>query len=67
MDPREAPVWKRASVLLAAALVIGTGLASAEISLDAERLNLEMRMQQRVEEALGKILPAGQFVVVIRV
>ncbi len=39
----------------------------AELSLDSERLDLEMRMQKRVEEALGKILPAGQFVVVIRV
>lgn len=40
---------------------------SAELSLDGERLDLEMRMQKRVEDALGKILPVGQFVVVIRV
>lgn len=39
----------------------------AETSLDGERLNLEMRMQSRVEEALAKILQPGQFVVVIRV
>lgn len=39
----------------------------AELSLDSERLDLEMRMQKRVEDALGKILPAGQFVVVIRI
>lgn len=38
-----------------------------ESSLDSERLDLETRMQKRVEDALGKILPAGEFVVVIRV
>ncbi len=39
----------------------------AEPSLDSERLDLETRMQSRVESALGKILPPGQFVVVVRV
>ncbi len=51
-------------------LIFATTLVSpvaAESSLDSERLDLETRMQKRVEEALGKILPAGQFVVVIRV
>lgn len=41
--------------------------AMSELSLDSERLDLETRMQKRVEDALGKILPVGQFVVVIRV
>jgi len=40
---------------------------AAEASLDRERLDLEMRMQTRVEEALSKILSPGQFVVVVRV
>lgn len=39
----------------------------SELSQDSERLNLEIKMQQRVEEALGKILAPGQFVVVIRI
>ena len=62
----EATVWKRTSALAAGLLVVA-GIAFAEVSLDAARLDLEMRMQQRVEEALGKILPSGQFVVVIRI
>ncbi len=40
---------------------------AAQTTLDSERMDLEMRMQQRVEEALGRMLPPGQFVVVIRV
>ena len=48
--------------LLASVLPCG-----AETSLDGERLDLEMRMQQRVEEALGKIIPPSQLVVVIRI
>lgn len=43
------------------------GTAPANSSWDSERLNLEISMQRRVEEALGKILPQGQFVVVVRV
>lgn len=39
----------------------------AETSLDSERLDLETRMQSRVEGALARILPPGQFVVVVRV
>lgn len=48
---------------------VGMGLTplKAELSQDSERLNLEIKMQQRVEEALGKILAPGQFVVVIRI
>lgn len=42
-------------------------MSVAEVSWDGERLNLEVRMQQRVEEALSKIIPPGQFVVVVRV
>jgi flagellar motor switch protein FliG len=52
--------------LLALGFVVLTGLR-AEPSLDSERLDLETRMQSRVENALGKILPSGQFVVVVRV
>ena len=51
-------------------MMISSALLSplvAELSLDSERLDLEMRMQKRVEDALGKILPLGQFVVVIRI
>lgn len=58
---------KRISALIAALLVTAAGAAMAEVSLDAARLDLEMRMQQRVEESLGKILPSGQFVVVVRI
>ncbi len=53
-------------IVFSAVVLLG-GFANAELSLDSERLDLEMRMQKRVEEALGKILPEGQFVVVIRV
>ena len=44
-------MWKRVSVLLAAALVLGTGLASAEISLDAERLNLDVLAEEDADAA----------------
>jgi len=60
-------VLKRINSLLAAVLISATGVAAAEVSLDAARLDLEMRMQTRVEESLGKILPSGQFVVVVRI
>jgi hypothetical protein len=60
-------VWKRVNALLFLCLTLAAGALFADGSLDTERLNLEMRMQQRVEEALGKILPSGQFVVVIRI
>lgn len=39
----------------------------ANLSWDSERLNLETRMQKRVEDALSKILSPGNFVVVIHV
>jgi len=32
---------------------------SADLSLDSERLNLEMTMQKRVEDALSKIFGSG--------
>jgi hypothetical protein len=43
------------------------GFAGAESSWDSERLNLETSIQKRVEEALSKIIPPGQFVLVVRV
>lgn len=60
---------RRVNRFAALAILAGSLAATAfpELSLDSERLNLETRMQQRVESALAKILPAGQFVVVIRV
>src|SRR3712207_2019196 len=55
-------------------LLLGVSLAlvalsnlRGEVNWDSERLNLEIRMQQRVEEALSKILPSGQYVVVVRI
>ncbi|MBV9079630.1 MAG: hypothetical protein JO102_00760 [Elusimicrobia bacterium] len=60
---------KQIKVLFGATLLVALMFvfSRAELSMDSERLNLEMRMQQRVEEALSKILPPGQFVIVIRV
>lgn len=49
------------------ALGLFVGGAQAESSWDSERLNLETSIQKRVEDALSKILPAGQFVLVIRI
>src|SRR5262245_47319330 len=69
MAQKDPPVWKYAKAFLLLISIL-SGLVQpvpAELSLDSERLDLEMRMQSRVEEALGKILPPGQFVVVIRV
>lgn len=58
---------KRVNALIGAAMLVFSAAGLSLASMDAERLNLEIRMQQRVEDALGKILPAGQFVVVIRI
>ncbi len=50
-------------------LVVGLalGIAWGSSSWDSERLDLEISMQKRVEESLSRILPVGQFVVVVRV
>jgi FliG middle domain len=49
-------------------LLLGLTLPlAAEQTWDSERLNLEVRMQQRVEEALSRVLLQGRFVVVVRV
>src|SRR5204862_3494834 len=56
-----------AGMMLCVLLFGSVALYAVETSMDGERLDLEMRMQTRVEEALAKILPAGQFVVVVRV
>jgi hypothetical protein len=39
----------------------------ANTSWDSERINLENIIQKRVEDVLNKILPVGQFVVVVKV
>ena len=43
------------------------GFLYSETSWDGEKLALEIKMQQRVEIALSKMLPPGQYVVVVRV
>lgn len=53
--------------LIGAVLFIGAGALIAESSWDSERLNLETNIQKRVEEALSKIIPTGQFVLVVKV
>jgi flagellar motor switch protein FliG len=66
----EAPVSRASARISAlAALLVACALApiAAELSWDSERLNLEIRMQQRVEEAISKIVPPSQFLVVVRV
>lgn len=61
-------MWKRAKYFfLIFSMMAGFFPLQAELSQDSERLNLEIKMQQRVEEALGKILALGRFVVVIRI
>lgn len=67
MAQRDRHVLKLVKTVMAIATLAALPALAAETSLDSERLNLEMRMQQRVEEALGKILPPGQFVVVIKI
>jgi len=69
MGTKEFLVSKRINKTISAgiaAFLLG-GIIWASNSWDSERLELEMSMQKRVEEALTKILPMGQFVVVIRV
>jgi hypothetical protein len=69
MGPKDLPVLKRAKCLTALIILFSLFFSPlfAELSQDSERLSLEIKMQQRVEEALGKILAPGQFVVVIRI
>jgi len=45
----------------------GGGPLWSNSTWDSERLNIERAIQERVETALSKILPAGQFVLVVRV
>ncbi len=62
-------MWKRINkffVLVMGGFVL-MGLLWASGSWDSERLELEMSMQKRIEEALSKILPTGQFVVVVKI
>ncbi|MFN0117867.1 MAG: FliG C-terminal domain-containing protein [Elusimicrobiota bacterium] len=55
------------SFLVIAPFVFVGLIYSIDVSWDSERLNLEVRMQQRVEEVLSKILSPDQFVVVVRI
>ncbi len=59
---------KKAAALLLA-LFFGAVLLRAETasSWDGERLNLETNIQKRVEDALSKIIPENQFVLVVHV
>lgn len=52
--------------LLSTALFVCLSVG-AQSSWDSERLMLETNIQKRVEEALSKIIPPGQFVLVVRI
>ncbi len=70
MAAKEPPVLKRTlkrTALLLLLAVVGAAVLFAESSWDSERLNLETNIQKRVEEALSKIIPANQFVLVVKI
>jgi len=73
MENRGRPVLNNRVKHIAGGIFFSLWLALFSISLmaepswDTERLNLEMSIQKRVEEAISKIVSPGQFVLVVRV